>query len=110
MLAALGLSHCALGLAGKFSGIWPAVLGQVLVSFPPGLKSPNSTSAMADPPCAPGQLAQRIAGTFFAGQLIAIGRPFINTSTTGVPVAWIAWIRSSCRPGRSRLVRDLSSP
>ena len=38
------------------------------------------------------------------------GRPFITSSTTGVPVATTAWSSSSCRPGSSSEDRDAASP
>ena len=101
---------CEAGLEGKLKGICPTVLGKVTVSFPPGLMSPKRASATAVPPCEPGYQASRMAGTCLSAQLMVSGRPLMRTSTTGLPVAIMAWSRSSCRPGRSRPERDLFSP
>ena len=61
---------------------------------------------MALPPWVPANQASRIAGTCSATQPIVSGRPFISTTTVGVPVAWTALTRSSWRPVRSSEVRD----
>jgi len=41
---------------------------------------------------------------------IVSGRPFISTTTYGLPVAAIACTSASCWPGRSMLLRDDASP
>ena len=52
----------------------------------------------------------RMAGTFSAAHLRSSGRPFITSSTTGVPVSTTARRRSSWRPGSSSEDRDAASP
>ena len=56
-------------------------------SFPPGLRTPVSASAIAAPPCSPGNhaITTAAAASWTAGE--PIGRPATSTSTTGVPVA-----------------------
>ena len=38
------------------------------------------------------------------------GRPFISTTTYGLPVAAIALTSASCRPGRPIMLREDASP
>ena len=52
----------------------------------------------------------RIAGTCSAAQRRSSGRPFITSSTTGVPVSTTACSSSSWRPGSSSEERDAASP
>ncbi len=51
-----------------------------------------------------------MAGTCSAIQGMVSGRPLTSTTTVGVPVAWIAFTKSSCRPGRSSEAREAASP
>ncbi len=98
-------------------GTWPTLTGNDIVSLPLGLTFPNSTFATAVPPVVPGYHASSIAGAPPACVVgsppssgIVSGRPFISTTTYGVPVAATCWISASCCPGRSRLVREDASP
>ena len=91
-------------------GTCPTERGQVNGSLPPGTASPKSRSATAAPPCVPGYQTSRIAGTCSAAQRRSSGRPFITSSTVGVPVATTACSSSSWRPGSSRDDREAASP
>ena len=51
-----------------------------------------------------------MAGTCSAAHSIVSGRPFIRTSTTGVPVAATASSSCSCTPGRPIIERLAASP
>ena len=51
-----------------------------------------------------------MADTFLSTHSIDSGRPFINTTTTGFPVATSSFINSSCTPGKSSWARLLDSP
>ena len=50
------------------------------------------------------------AGALAASQSIVSGRPFISTTTYGLPVSAIACTAASCWPGRPSIVRDDASP
>ena len=75
-----------------------------------GLTFPNRTSATASPPSVPGYQASSSAGALSASQGMVSGRPFISTTTYGLPVAAIGWTSASCWPGRSMSLRDDASP
>ena len=85
----------------------PTERGMVIGSLPPGLKSPNSTSATA---CAasPGRdtSTRESPAPSRSDRVIDSGRPLNSSATTGLPVASIASTSSFCRPIRSRLVRS----
>src|SRR5580693_1696936 len=91
-------------------GICPTFTGNVIGSLPPGSTFPNRTSATASPPSVPGYHASSSAGALAASQSIVSGRPFISTTTYGLPVFAIACTSASCWPGRSSLVREEASP
>src|SRR5450755_4937853 len=91
-------------------GIWPTLRGKLIGSFPPGFTLPNSTSATALPPSVPGNHDSSRAGAWSASQPMVSGRPFIRTTTYGLPVAAIAWTSASWSPGRSMLLREEASP
>ena len=84
--------------------------GNDIVSLPLGSNLPNSTSATALPPVVPGYHASSSAGAFAASSGIVSGRPFISTTTYGLPVAAICWMSASCCPGRPMSLRDDASP
>src|SRR5580693_5835800 len=91
-------------------GICPTFTGNVIGSLPPGSTFPNRTSATASPPSVPGYHASSSAGALAASQSIVSGRPFIITTTYGLPVLAIACTSASCWPGRPSIVRDDASP
>ena len=76
-----------------------------MVSLPLGLCSPNSTSAMALPPSVPLNQVSRIASAFSCSQPSDSGRPFISTSTSGLPVAFSAFSSRRWLAGMRRSVR-----
>src|SRR3984885_7391198 len=92
------------------TGIWPTSTGNDMVSLPLGLTLPNSRSATASPPSVPGYHASSKAGALSASHEMVIGRPFISTTTYGVPVAAIACTSASCWPGRSISLSEDASP
>src|SRR5260370_22700543 len=91
-------------------GIWPTFRGKLIGSFPPGFTLPNSTSATAVPPSVPGNQDSSRAGALPASQPRVNGRPFISTTTYGLPVAAIACTSASCCPGRLMSLREDASP
>ncbi|MDT4875333.1 hypothetical protein FQZ97_1106890 [compost metagenome] len=86
-------------------GICPTERGKEIGSLPAGLCAPNSTSAMAWPPSVPLYQVSRMASALTCSQPRANGRPFISTSTSGLPVALSARSRACWLSGRSRRVR-----
>src|SRR5450631_2876278 len=91
-------------------GICPTLRGKLIGSFPPGFTLPNSTSATASPPSVPGYHDSSSAGALSASQPMVSGRPFISTTTYGLPVAAIACTSANCCPGRPMSLRDDASP
>ena len=84
-----------------------------MVSLPEGLWSPNSTSATALPPSVPGNQASSRALACSCSHSSASGRPFISTSTSGLPVALSALISSRWVSGtlmRARLEASWAMP
>ena len=71
---------------------------------------PNSTSATALPPSVPGNHDSSSAGALSASHPMVSGRPFISTTTYGLPVAAMACTSASCWPGRLMSLRDDASP
>ena len=91
-------------------GIWPTLRGNDIGSFPPGSTLPNRTSATALPPSVPGNHDSSRPGALSASHGIVSGRPFISTTTYGLPVAAICWTSASWSPGRLMSLRDEASP
>ena len=71
---------------------------------------PNRTSATALPPSTPGNQASSIASARLATLVRASGRPFISTSTSGLPVAARRLTRCACSPGSVMSERAAASP
>src|SRR5436190_22194570 len=92
------------------SGICPTFTGNDMGSLPPGSFLPNRVSATASPPSVPGYQDSSKAGALSASQPMVSGRPFISTTTYGLPVWAICCTSASCWPGRSRFVREEASP
>src|SRR5262249_10254976 len=86
--------------------------GNDIGSLPPGSALPNSTSATASPPSVPGYHASSRPGTLLGSvtQPSVSGRPFMSTTTNGLPVAAIAWTSASCWPGRLMSLRADAAP
>src|SRR6266850_321410 len=91
-------------------GICPTARGNVTGSRPLGFTSPKSTSAVAFPDSTPRYQSSTIAATCSAAHSRIKGRPFMSTSTTGVPVAATASSSCCCTPGRPRYARLAASP
>src|SRR2546421_1360497 len=85
----LGSSGRPVGSSLYEIGICPTLRGKDIGSLPPGLTLPNRTSATASPPSVPGYHDSSSAGALFASHGIVSGRPFISTTTYGLPVAAI---------------------
>ena len=62
------------GLIIVKAGSWPTERGMLMGNLPPGLKSPNRTSATARPHSCPRYQHSRIAGTFSATSVDGKGR------------------------------------
>src|SRR5882757_2299733 len=94
--------------AGVLAGTWVLLAGHVCGSLPDGLLSPNSSDAVAAPPCEPGY---QVSSTLLTcdNHGISTAAPVCSTTTVCGFAAATAEISAFCVPGRLRLGRSLPS-
>src|SRR2546421_10191699 len=88
--------------AAVFAGTSESFFGNVIGSFPDGLKTPKSTSATALPSSSPGYHAWSTAGTWLSHGM-RIGPPVLDTTTVFGLAAATADTSASWLPDSERV-------